>query len=164
MADPNVARFPSAAAPDIGATVDALLAFLMNLETAEATLGRDREKKVADKIDAFVTASKAAVGAADALKARVDLETLKKTYDDQEAALDFWEGEAGNRLDRLAADYGDQVLDALDRRLAQLRQQEAVEQGDVDDVKSVISDFEARRQQLQAAINKRRQKKGATSA
>jgi hypothetical protein len=160
MADPNVARFPSTAAPDIGAIVDALLAFLMNLETAEAALGSDREKNVASKIDAFVTASKTAVAPADALKARLDLEAIKKTFDDQEAALDFWEKEANNRLDRLEADYGEQMLDALDKRLTQLHQQEAIAQGDVNEVKTLISEFEARRQHLEAQISKRRQKKG----
>jgi hypothetical protein len=161
MADPNVAKFPSAAAPDIGATVDSLLAFLVNLEAAEASLGRDREKKVADKIDAFALASKTAVSPADALKTRLDLETLKKTFDDQEGAIGFWETEASDRLDRLAADYSDQVLEVLDRRLAQLHQQEAIEQGDVDNVQAVITEFEERRQQLLDLISKRRQKKSA---
>lgn len=159
MADANVARFPAVVGPDIGATVDNLLALLLIIETAEADLGRDREKKVADKIDAFAAASKAPVNPTDALKARLDLDALKKTYDDQAAALDFWEHEAGQRLDRLAADYGDQVLAALEKRLAQLRQRQAVEQGDVDEVKNVISEFEARRQHLQTLIQKRQQKK-----
>jgi hypothetical protein len=99
----------------------------------------------------------------DAFRAKNDLDTLRKTYDDQEAALNFWDHEVGDRLDRLANDYGDQVLEALERRLAQLRQKEAVEQGDVDAVKTVISEIESRRQHIQSLINKRSQKKGGAA-
>jgi hypothetical protein len=163
MPDPNIARFPAAAAPDVGATVDALLTFLSNVETAEGSLGLDRGKKVSDKIDAFVTTSKTAVVPADALKARLDIEALRKSYDDQGQALEFWEKEAGIRLDGLAKDYSDQVLDALDKRLTQLRQQKDVEQGDVAKVNSVIAQFEDRRRQLEARIRKGRSKKGAAA-
>jgi hypothetical protein len=161
MAETTVARFPAAATTEIGATVDSLLALLLNIEVAQTALGRDREKKAAERIDAFAVASKTAVSPADALKAQLDFETLRKTYDDQEAALDFWEHAADDRLDRLATDYGDQVFEALERRLAQLRQREAIEQGDVDAVKSAISEIEARRQHLQSIVSKRSQKKGA---
>ncbi len=164
MAETTVARFPaSAAATDVSATVDALLALLLNIETSKAELGRDREKKAAERVDAFAAAAKTVVLPADALKARVDFETLRKTYDDQEAALDFWEKAADDRLDRLASDHGDLVVEALERRLAQLRQRESIEQGDVDAVKSAISEIEARRQHLQSIVSKR-SKKGAAAA
>jgi hypothetical protein len=165
MADANVPlRFPAqTAAADVGGIIDSLLVFLLNIETAEGELGRVRERTVAERIDALATASKAAVSPADALRAKNDLDTLRKTYDDQEAALNFWDHEVGDRLDRLANDYGDQVLEALERRLAQLRQKEAVEQGDVDAVKTVISEIESRRQHIQSLINKRSQKKGGAA-
>ena len=159
MADATVARFPAVAGADIGVTVDNLLALLLTIETAEAALGLERATKVAAMIDAVATASKAAIKPADALKARLDLEALRKTYDDQAAALDFWEKEAGQRLDRLAANYGDQVLAALENRLAQLKLQAAIAKGDVDQVKNVIAELEARRRHLQTLIHKRQQKK-----
>src|SRR5262249_9161891 len=132
MADPNVARFPAtAAALDVGATVDALLTFLLNVEIAEESLGLDRIAKISGAIDRYIAASKTAVVPPDALKASLDVEALRKSYDDQGHALEFGEGEARTRLEGLAKNYSEQVLDALDKRLTQLRQQKAVEQGDV---------------------------------
>lgn len=158
MADPNVARFPAAAVPDIGTTVDNLLALLLNIETAEADLILERKKKRVEKIDAYTIASKPGVNPVDAVKAKLDFDAVRKTYDDQAAALDFWEHEAGQRLDELAGEYGDLVLAALEKRLTQLKQQQLIEQGDVDKVKNVISEFETRRQHLQALILKRQKK------
>jgi len=159
MADANVARFPAVAGQDIGVTVDNLLALLLAIETAEAALGLERATKVAAAIDAVATASKVAIKPADALTAMANLVALRKTYDDQAGALDFWEKEAGHRLDRLAANYGDQVLAALENRLAQLKLQAAIAKGDVDQVKNVIAELEARRKHLETLIHKRPQKK-----
>jgi hypothetical protein len=161
MADANVARFPAVAGADISVTVDNLLALLLAIETAEASLGLERATKIAAMIDAVATASKAAIKPADALKAWLDFEATKKVYNDQAAALDFWEKEAGQRLDRLARDYGDQVLAALENRLAQLKLQAAIAKGDVDQVKNVIVELETRRRHLQTLIHKREQKKSS---
>ena len=164
MPNPNVAPFPTPAGADIGATADNLLALVLAIETAEGALGLDRAQKVAGMIDAVATTSKTGFKPLDAFKTMGDLVTVRKTYDEQAAALDFWEKEAGKRLDQLAADYGDQVLAALEKRLAQLKQQEVIEQGGVDQVKNVISEFETRRQHLQALIHKRQQKKAKSEA
>jgi hypothetical protein len=147
MANAQVRRFPDVAATGTRATIDAALSARGALERALAELGRERERKVLEKIDAFL--ARTAFTPADAVRARIELETLRGAYDDQEAAFRFWEGEANNRLSRLSADSWNDVLAALDTRIAALRQREAEQQDGVDAVRAAISEFEALRVELQ---------------
>jgi hypothetical protein len=114
-----------------------------NLEKATVALGEERTKKVSDKIDAFVTAAKNAVAPAEAVRTQLDLEALKKTFDDQENALGFWQRELTERLNELADRAGPEVISVLNSQIAALREQQAKEQGDVNKVASLIAEFEA---------------------
>jgi chaperonin cofactor prefoldin len=147
MGDANVRPFPELAATGIRATIDAVLRMRSTLERAIADLGRAREKKVLERIDLFL--SRSTITPADAQKAQQELVAVRKIFEDQEAALRFWESEVNNRLGRLAVDNWTELVEALDARIASLRQQEEKEQGDVDELKSVISEFEALRAELQ---------------
>src|SRR3954471_4999161 len=111
----------------IRSTVDALLNTRRALERAVGDLGREREKKVADRIDAFCAAAAKndAVVPAEALKAQVEIAALAKSYDDQEQALHDWETAVNDRLTHLAVEYWAEVLEALDVQIATLKQQES---------------------------------------
>ena len=150
----NVARFPETAT-GVRATIDALLVALMNLEKAQGDLGRERDQKLAEKIDAFAGAASKAITPAEALKQRTDLDGVKKAFADQADAIRFWTAEAGSRLDHLSAHYWTEVADAIDARIAALRLHESKEQGDVAQVHSVIARLEARRNDLQTRLRKR---------
>jgi hypothetical protein len=152
MAPANVMTLvPDPSATTIRATIDALLNTRRAIERAEGDLGRDREKKVAERIDLFCAAASKGdvVAPADALKTQLELETLKKLFDDQEKALDVWETAVNDRLTNLAVEYWAEVLEALDTQIAALKLQESKEQGDVDEVKSVILEFDHLRTELQ---------------
>jgi hypothetical protein len=147
MADPQVRRFPDVAATGTRATINAALSARRALERALAQLGRERERKVLEKIDGIL--AKSTFTPADTMKAQLELEALRKTFNDQEAAFRFWEAEASNRLSRLAVDSWSDVLEVLDAQIAALRQRETKEQDEVDEVKAIISEFEALRAELQ---------------
>ena len=148
MADPQVRRFPDVVATGTRAAIQAALGARSALERALAELGRDRERKVLERIDAFL--AKSTFTPADAWRAQLELETLRKTFDDHEAALHFWEGEANNRLGRLAVDSWSDVLEALDAQIAALRQREREERDAANGVKAIITEFEALRAELQS--------------
>jgi vacuolar-type H+-ATPase subunit E/Vma4 len=150
MADGTIASFPTVVTGGVRAATDALVASRQNLEKAAVALVEERRKKVSDRIDAFLTATKNTASAADALKAHVDLEALRKSFEDQERAIAFWEDELGKRLAELAASAGPEVIAALNAQLAALRDQQAKEQGDVDKVALLIAEFE----ELIASIEK----------
>jgi hypothetical protein len=147
MADAQVRRFPAAAPIAARAAVDAALSARGALERALADLGRERERKVLEKIDAFL--ARPAFTPADAMRARLELETLRNAFDDQEGALRFWQGEASDRLTRLSADSWTEVLAALEARIAALRQREAEQQDEADAVRAAIGEIEALRVELQ---------------
>ena len=142
---------PDPSTTTIRATIDALLNTRRILERAEGDLGRDREKKIAERIDAFCAAASKSdvVVPADGLKAQLELDALKKSFDDQETALDVWETAVNDRLTNLAVEFWAEVLEALDTQIAALKLQESKEQGDVDEVKSVILEFDHLRTELQ---------------
>lgn len=153
MAAANVMTLvPDPSTTPIRATVDALLNTRRALERAVGDLGRERARKVAERIDAFCAAAAKSdtVAPADALKAETEIAALQKTYDDQEQALHDWEAAVNDRLANLAIEYWAEVLEALEVQIATLKQQESKEQGDVDAVKSVILEFDQLRNELQA--------------
>jgi hypothetical protein len=123
--------------------IESVVTARQNLERATVALGEERTKKVADKIDAFVNAAKNAVAPAEAVRTQLDLEALKKTFDDQEHALGFWQRELTDRLNELADRAGPEVISVLNSQIADLREQQAKEQGDVNKVASLIAEFEA---------------------
>ena len=151
MAAANVMTLVPDPSATIHATIDALLNTRRALERAVGDLGRDRKKKIVERIDAFCAAASKAdvVVPADALKAQLEVEAIKKLVDDQEAALEAWEAAVNDRLTQLAIDYRAEVLEALDTQIAALKLQESKEQGDVDAVKSVILEFDHLRSELQ---------------
>jgi hypothetical protein len=151
MPDPKVAtvaRFPDTSATTVRATIDALLSALMNLERAQRDLARERDLKLGEKIDTFATAAAKAVTPADVMKQRVDLETLKMAFDDQAEAVGFWTDRIGERLDWVSTEHAAEVAEAIDARINALKQQEAKEQGDVDQVQAAIEELEERRKAL----------------
>ncbi len=155
MADQNVVPFSDPAAIGVAAVATGLLITLANLGKAKGVLGQDRKKKVGARIDAFAAASRNGVNAADAFKARVELDTLKATYDGQEQALVLWEEEVNGRLDQLSDEFWTEVAVALDTQIALLKLQEEKEQDEVDEVQTVLNEFEQRRHDLQTRAQKR---------
>jgi len=151
MADGIVAPFPAVAPGGIRTATESVVAARHNLEKARVALGEERKKKVAEKIDAFVAAAKNAVSPADALRTQTDLDVLKKTFDDQEKAVDFWDNELASRLKGLAEKAGPEVVAVLNSQIAALRQQLAEEQGEVDNTALRIAEYEA----LIASIERR---------
>ena len=155
MADQNVVPFSDPAAIGVAAVATGLLITLANIGKAKGALGLDRNKKIGARIDAFAAASKNGINPADAFKARVELEALKAAYDGQDQALVFWEEEVNGRLDQLSDDFWNEVASALDTQIALLKLQEEKEQDEVDEVQTVLSEFEQRRHDLQARAQKR---------
>jgi hypothetical protein len=151
MADGNVASILSVVPGGVRAATDALVASLQNLERAEVALLDERRKKVADKIDAFIGATRAAVSPADAVRTQQDLVVLRQAFEDQEKAFAFWTQELNNRLNELAASDAPEVINALNAQLAVLKERQAREQVDVENVALLIAEFEERIAAIQSA-------------
>jgi hypothetical protein len=140
MADGAVAPF--LVPGGVRAATEAVVAARQNLEKATVALGEERQKKSAEKIEAFVAAAKTAVSPADALRTRSDFDAQTKTFDDQEGALEFWQDKLTARLKELADKAGPEVVSVLNSLVAALREQQAKEQVDVDNVASRIAEYE----------------------
>jgi hypothetical protein len=156
MADQqNVVLFSDPAAIGVAAVATGLLITLAHLGRAKGALGQDRKKKIGARIDAFAAASKNGINPVDAYKAHGELLALKATYDGHDQALGLWEDEVKGRLDQLSDEFWNEVAAALDTQIALLKLQEEKEQDEVDEVQTVLSEFEQRRHELQSRAQKR---------
>jgi hypothetical protein len=144
MADAKVTAFPTAAATGVRAKIERILTTKHNLEKAEGDLRWKRTTRDAERIDAFAAASRTPLVLADAVRARLDLEALRKTFDDQAAAIDFWKREIDYRLDQLTAEFGSDAISVLNEQIAGLREQRTKEQGGVNETNSLIAELEQR--------------------
>jgi hypothetical protein len=140
-----------AAAAARQATFDMLWNARTVLERAVGSLGKEREKVIAQAIDTFCSASKTTTTGAEALKAHLDLEALKKSFNDREAALHAWTQEAGDRFDRMADRHPADADAVLNSYLKTLKQEEASQHDTTENVRSQIKEIE----QVRAEILKR---------
>jgi hypothetical protein len=134
----------------IRATIDALLNARRTFERAVVDLGRARGRRITELIDALAfAAAKGGFGGPDAIKVQQELETVRKSFNDQEAALHYCEREVNERLTGLAADFLNEVLEAVDVQIATLKRQESIEQIDVAEIQSVIKELDVLRIELE---------------
>jgi hypothetical protein len=153
----------------VRAEINALLATWENLEKAEENLKGTREQEVAKKIQSIANAFKAAVDPAQAVQRKTELDALKKTFDDQAAALASLKQENRNRIDQIGAEFYNELIAGLDERIAQLKKQQENEQAQADEFQDLIDELESRKREIQQRLQKRApgpeqtaQKRGAT--
>lgn len=143
MADGIAALVPASVPGGVRAVINGVITTKENLGNAAAAIGLERARKFDARLALFVAATKKTVAPADAVKARLDLELLRKTLDDQEGAIKFWQELIDERLTALSATSAPEVISVLNERITELKGRQEKEQGDVNQFKLRIAELTA---------------------